>query len=462
MSMTSTTTRTTLTESVFKDVVPVQNAVRILRSKMTMIVKDDCVSLIQSEFITGLSSSGKVWYRWRDINCIYLSYRARGKGPLRLNMYRKESYKLSGKGIVTRFRNDTARTVSFYPFDSFPAVTDAIIDLLLRHNLISTAEADHYEDLDMNISRYLCLDYAQRMVSQSAFPILKTFSDRRTVVPSGLTLAARENTIQDFVRVAFGKKRYRKDLVKACANSNLIAISFAREYRQYVPVDWLIDILNTPRGQFRELLPNPYTKEVLKDVPIHRRRAFMLDSLSMSWWYIKDISDMITGYNLGHVISVSKNFTDLHDRLASEVRKLKTENREIIVSGYAEKFHNTVTASGLRILAPEETETIHTWGDRMHNCIGSYAARAVNGKVFIGGVYSDNGLIGNFEISENGKLRQLLGKYNEELTQDLQTDILDTLVNVEAIHIDKKTKDIGQVWGVQNYVPINEREMITQ
>lgn len=457
--MTSTTTMTVLQEDILATAEnPPLRGIRILRTKTTLFVKEDSVSVVESEFICGGSKSGKTWYRWRDINGVYLTYRARGNGPVRLNFYRKELRKVrDGKNQVTTLRNETARYVSLYPFDRFPEVVPAMVALLFSHELITKVDAD---DVILGTS-YFIANTVQKLITRSAYPILKVFSGTNSV-PGGITLAAREETIQEFVRVAFGKKRYRKDLVKACAGTSLERIAYAREFRQLVPVDWLIELMRVDYVDYRNGNPHPYLMEILKSLPMNRRRSFLVSTVHVSRWYADDIKNMIDEYSLKHVIDSSKNFTDLHDKLSSAVRRLKTVNQEIAISGYAEKYHQAVTANGLRIVAPVETETVHAWGDKMHNCIGSYAARAVNGGVYLGGVYSDTGLLANFEISPEGKLRQLLGKYNAELTESEQSDILDTLINVKAIHLDTKKNSIVNIWGVRNYVPITEREMITQ
>lgn len=459
--MTSTTTRTTLEEFVYEDVVPVKHGSRVLRTRTTLIVKDDCVSVIESEYIIGLTSGGKVWTRWRDMNCTYISYRARGNGPKRLNVYKKKLLRINGGGFQTSFKNETARNFTLYPFDKFPEAMIAIIDLLSRCGLTTQETYDSLLSEFTGESAKFRRSYrVEDEITKCAFPLLRGINER--YVPPGLTLGARESTMQDFVRVAFGKKRYRKDLVKACSDAGLLLVAYARDLRQDVPVDWLVDMLKLDISPRADTPPHRYLKKIISRVPMHRRRSFLFDAVTPAPWFMDDIERMIEENNLHHVILESKNFRDLHDKLAAEVRKMKTVNHKVPVTGRAKKYNGAVTDNGLLIVAPEESETINSWGDQMRNCIGSYARRAINGDVFVGGVYSDNKLLANFEISPEGNLRQLLGKHNQKLTKEEQTDILDTLVSVKAIRIDKNTKSIPRAWGVEEYTPPTERETVTQ
>lgn len=62
----------------------------------------------------------------------------------------------------------------------------------------------------------------------------------------GLGPFLRSRTVQEFTSKAFGRRRYRKDLVKAVAGCTISwQIAVARELVKVVPIDWVISFLKT-------------------------------------------------------------------------------------------------------------------------------------------------------------------------------------------------------------------------
>ena len=115
-----------------------------------------------------------------------------------------------------------------------------------------------------------------------------------------------------------------------------------------------------------------------------------------------------------------KSITELHDFYAILQRKLASDNKPI-GPGPLEGIQYAVLPHGIRIELPTCTWDMLEWGEKMHHCIFSYASHAVSGAHTFGAVYQHGQLLGNFDVSIQGralKMVQFLGQYNKPVPEE--------------------------------------------
>ena len=301
----------------------------------------------------------------------------------------------------------------------------------------------------------------------TAFPGYLNWINAHNMANMPVTLPMREAETTDIVRSMFGKSRYRKDLVKATAGcESAFTITFAHYLRRFVPVDWLVEILRTYRehAQFdgSNLKIAKSLSEMCALIPQARRRRFILSVWEDNRWMIMDtVRSFEGGVFTNDDFAEVRTLRQLHGliqgrRGAWQDRAWSTSGVDLefdIKKSLAEKYHNKTTESGLEIVAPLKAETLREWSNQMSNCISGYAHTVSAKRTFVGGVYRDDKLIANFEITPQKELRQLLGRFNAALPKDVQRDIIDTLVSAKVVN----SKTVTQAWGVDEYTPQIER-----
>ena len=262
---------------------------------------------------------------------------------------------------------------------------------------------------------------------------------------------ARELTIK-----VFGKKRVRKDLVKAVANANICAIVYASLFKQFVPVDWIIDFLRNQNMEEVNRTIIPYTELSRFELRsarvmlahLHRRhhRRLLNERFRSSDVIIRLLKDSIRTFNANGApidgFDSIKSLGDLHDLLVWQTgaefryrrrmeradaeerihlvnhrparRGVQMENRPLTPDPLSAKIDGQVIKDYV-VVTPTDTDTLRAWGDEMNNCIASYCNK--NERTTLGAIYKDDNLIANFEITD-GRLIQLLGKFNKSLNAE--------------------------------------------
>lgn len=79
------------------------------------------------------------------------------------------------------------------------------------------------------------------------------------------------------------------------------------------------------------------------------------------------------------------------------------------------------------VRSAKQTSELAEWGSAMRNCIASYSAQAIEGRTNLFGVYVADELVANMEVSREGRINQLFGRFNNSLEgwQDkaIQTEV---------------------------------------
>lgn len=84
-----------------------------------------------------------------------------------------------------------------------------------------------------------------------------------------------------------------------------------------------------------------------------------------------------------------------------------------------------IDAYTLRV--PRTARDLQTWGDRLGNCLGSYASAVVGGRSTIVGVFRDQRIVACIEIDRERRVRQFLGRANTQPDPALEARVLPVL-----------------------------------
>jgi PcfJ-like protein len=412
--------------------------------KLSLYESDDVMTLMLMSLRQGISPNGKAWSRWETIDQANFSARTKN-----IQMY----YKRKGQGLINRTTQAHTTMLHFF----FPPASLEGQDLILQG---LSRFFQRHRGVEINTLDDLML---------ALYPSLRFWGDVNPMygeqgvvlrsIPGSLSAAMRSNTYQDFLMSAFGKPRYRKDLVKAVAKNSLFTIAKLQPLATTVPVDWIVDALNAHPTTQKECLDYQQAymtvrlgrdvKLLLSHAPITRQRQLVHDLLEIDHPII--FHDILRAYNIIVENNVDCNpgfkvsrWSELDTNLSRLHRKLSSVNKPIPQRKIHKKSHGVTTENGLKIITAQDTATLLHWGDIMNNCVGTYGQPAQAGTSVIAGVFDGGVLIANIELTKNGTIKQLLGRRNSSLEYSTQEDILDALLKAEVI----KTKNQA-FWGME-------------
>lgn len=153
------------------------------------------------------------------------------------------------------------------------------------------------------------------------FPLAQHYGAHEyNYVPVGLRSAMiRAENVQEFTRRAFGKTRYRRDLVKAVASATLQDVENAWQFRGLVPIDWIVDLLRGRQWEGRNARQNAISipRRHLKHLDQRSLRRLMGEMKERNYDYgfsqqIADIDFVSVEYP---ILTRVDSWKDLHDRL---------------------------------------------------------------------------------------------------------------------------------------------------
>lgn len=419
--------------------------IEILREHVDLIENPNSVVLRKSQLLRGVAPSGKTWTRFNDISADMLVAKPNKAGVMRINFLRKARNK---------FMNLSPYTDQYDNFFGGPAY-EAI------YNFLERIVPERYGMLRASDEDYAILFYPGLSFAEvEGVPSIFT---------SRLRVSLREENAMNMAIAAFGKRHYRKDLVKSlvgCENYHNVELAIA--LRGSMKTDWLVEILRSNQAMNFNPIDCGNAAALLARLPENRRRRFALSFPEMHNYYNSDALRM--GLRLtDEQLATVRNLTELHDlgvenapwqERAWQQGRVERENNphawqhvgylappapfEIGLNDRTSLYDGVETVDGLQIVAPKDSETVKKWSDEMSNCISGYASEAAEGRTNLGGVYDGEKLIANFEIDRKGNLRQLLGRFNRHLDKSLQSDILEELKEVGAVNPDS----IRTAWGV--------------
>lgn len=255
----------------------------------------------------------------------------------------------------------------------------------------------------------------------------------------------------------FGKIRYRKDLVKSVAEATWESVLIARQFRGLVPIDWIINFLRINERNPQEGHVSRYYSQANVDI---RRQLLALDPRSYRALLRKNLFEDNEWHNLSDMARVLNapiarrtdepihgrvrnwhEFHDLYVRRGGHFTYAPGETRFDIPQTEIAQTIDGQMIDNLEIRTPKNIDDIRSWGEYMHNCIGGYGYIVArdNAKSTLGAVIEDDRVLANFEVKD-GRLSQLLGRFNGPLPGDRRDSIVSAL---SAFDIDTS----GPWWG---------------
>lgn len=131
---------------------------------------------------------------------------------------------------------------------------------------------------------------------------------------------------------------------------------------------------------------------------------------------------------VNHVRNHKMSMKEVHDFIDVELRKMATENQTIPTTKFrklCKSFDQKWVADGVQMVYATHTHDLVEWGSTQNNCIGSMGVGYVmdHGSTIIGFKDKDSNWIGHAEI-RNEELKQLLGKNNQPLKQEVRSQIV--------------------------------------
>lgn len=254
--------------------------------------------------------------------------------------------------------------------------------------------------------------------------------------------------VGEITRRLFGKRRYRRDLVRAVAQANYSGLFLAWQLRGLCPTDWLIPLIQAPgttynirpllrrldQQSIRNLTQHRIIGPVLRDI-----RTGMVDPDVKSvlsgeveiprvhnW---TELEDWLYGYIRAHrgIVLAGADQGGGHWEEITQWRHLDATPREPMeLTEFAQSLVGQ--ADDLRVVIADHEHTLIEWSDWMHNCISGYSAQMRNKTTILGGAYHDDTLIANFEIrvshsAESYRLVQMLGRFNQNLEDEVRTTL---------------------------------------
>lgn len=383
-----------------------------------VVIKDDTITELNREKVSGVSPSGKAWSRWQKQSMQTYSWKSG-----HLNRYTMQRLKRVEDPRRTRVNFRCVNLMPIYVHGS-PFFT-AVGERLGMNPLAERWDKNNLQPMAQEI-RY------------QQYPLLRENPNWRPV--AGMTPLLRAPSLQEGVRRYFGSTRYRKDLVKKVAGESLAATKYLHQFRGYVPVDWMVGVSfgaavhDIAIRDFRPLL-NAFTPKTVKHLLEKTDKATgsnIEDSLN-SFRLIRQVDPMWS--SAFHYA----DWVEVHDVLASTQRKLEHANKIIPQTDVAKAVDGLVvsvqtsdnTTGQLIVRSAKETYELIEWGTLMANCIGGYQYSALDGSDSLFGVYSGDRLIANMQI-RSGRIQQLFGKFNAQLPtsqdQAIRQIIIDKLL----------------------------------
>lgn len=377
---------------------------------------------LQSIRKQGVSKNGKPWTRWMT-GSIETFRLCRDGRVQRLTMSRRAGVRWTESHWVPIPKLDWLAT-QLGPNGS---------DLIRRHGLTEPRRADDLMPLFSYFGSFGVHSPAHIQRAMVGAPDLPTFT-----------------------RNLFGVLRYRSDLVRAVAQSDLSTITVAHALRLVAPVDWIVQFLNSTRvenrwasnvGQIEKHLRN------LDERSIRRlclgQRAQMCDGAKVT---LNGLGDLAR-FPVDPTVTRVESWADLHDRLAraqrdqlrrEQIERLGGMTRDLTVQQKADVLRESIShvesslvsaklPDGYRITVPRTALDLVEWGDRLHNCIGGYAHAWNTGRSILGSVHHGEDLIGAFELvqpdSGNAwKIEQMLGKRNRGLEPEVRSAVEEAMM----------------------------------
>lgn len=418
----------------------------LVRSRYWLYEKENAITLVVSGYWTGVSrKTGRRWWRWSRDEMMTYYLTSRGN----LAYFSKCRYKPSGKYKVSRV----------IPFDTLELISYGT-------RMIDAHNATFHK---------LAVKKFGPITPETIFPGAKYFEidDPYLTDPFGNVVrgarggsskikraraALRQDSPRPYIEVMFGKRNYRKDLLKASLGHSHNTLALLAGTWSFLPLDWRIEFLLRPEARDGvPVLPDIHpdrAKQLLILSPALQRRYFLSMPPGRSWT-VSDTLRLMGMMDPGVVrryARQAKSWVELHDSLNAIVVREGRRKRQRELSApiqYNPEWNyerlDGAEVEGMRLLLAKTGGEMIGWGDQMGHCIGSYASSAGGSEAF-GAIYRENKLIANFQIDRN-RLVQLFGKYNQyfEGQEEVLTWMAKNNVEIGGAWLARPQEEMGRV-----------------
>jgi hypothetical protein len=434
--------------------------------QIVLLESDEVITVVFAHKITGVSKNGKEWSKWADKYKITFSCRSKnGTDKKSFNIY----YWKKPQGHNASFSNVSTGLIIPPSFSDILHISperrseykeieelamSRVFDMYERH----FGKIINGEQIPRLLKNANILCYPLLQQGQYVTELLTDF-----YIAPALRTAFRKDTFQQATLDLFGKRKYRKDLVKAVAKTNPLALAFFAPFKTAVPIDWIITQLNKhsdhegistlkkyylrgnygindnikPIIDFMKVLPVNSQKALLNDVNFpYTFTQIMVDTARM----YHDLQSMNTDTKdkyLPKDMLKAKTWKELHDRFVLIQRSIRFKAEPIPPTETAHKLEKVFTANDkYKIIAAKDTHELKMWGNEMGNCIGGYGNIAKSGAATLAKVMHNDKMIANIEIKE-GICHQLYAKHNARLPEAQETEIIEAMFKAKVIKNEK-------------------------
>lgn len=352
--------------------------------------------------------------------------------------------------------------IYFYGDESMSYLPENILQILGNNILDSSAHKVYRKAIFRYLRKYTEVDSFKTLVApekalvESMYPMVKqiplnsydTLGIFKTTKYKEYLQCFRQDSAQRMTMKLFGKKRYRKDLVKALAGANSVEfLAFMFSLKREIPVDWFINILRNnptlssiPVGfSYRNL------KEFYDSMSDKQFRKFCKCLMEEEFVPLQSIIDtaeqfrecLLDDHNeLDPVTNIKfRSIEEFHYMVGKyhENTAKERERRELIkkhggpIEGnefYDQLKNIDFSGAPYEVVIPKYAYEIVEWGKEMSNCIGGYATRARTSKneVFLALKDKKSDTMKANILISNKNISQFFAKRNGSVNSDIAFD----------------------------------------
>jgi hypothetical protein len=435
--------------------------------RIVMLSSEKVITIIFSYKLIGTTKTGLTWSKWIDSHKLIFSCRPRGgSNTKQFNVY------YWTKVYPARARFGNVSTGKFLP-KSFKELSYLRADEMMgnpdKETSFNTAETEAmthvfnmYENNFGKIANGEAIPRILKTTPILCYPLIQD-GQFAGAMKNGfqmspvLATAFRKDTFQEATQLLFGKRKYRKDLVKAVAKTDPRAIIFFLNFKNAIPIDWIITQLNKaeldPNSsygyiplwdsyhnsfikntvQFFTTLPVNTQKNLLNDIKApYEYNQIMLDTTRMHSQLMNSTDENKEKFITKDLFK-AKTWHELHEKLSSTQQLIRTQNKEIPLTEDAKKLEKVFAYNEkYQIVPAKDTHELAYWGKVMSNCIGSYANSAVAGITTVAKLMENNEMIANIEVRD-GICYQIYAQRNSQLPDEQEIEIVNAMLKSEAI-----------------------------
>lgn len=417
--------------------------------EVVVLINETSASLLLNERLHGISKNGKHWFKFSTPKKVIYTIKKDVRGENAGRIYFKE-----GRSF-TNASQDVVRSISSVLMDSPNGEGFDIFSIAIR---------------DVAARNGVPIPLGNSITSPTfMYPVLSHLKMPKLYAPrisNTITRHASTNDLGVFVYRAFGKTRYRKDLVKAVAGlSSMTVFTLGYSFRGLVPIDWIIDFYrkfagkdphNISHGDFLEdihkglrFLSQKQVRKLFKLIQanlMHTSKMELQDTIAS----IGGIGDEKYTENL-HDIKFT-TIKEAHDkfstyyRLAAEISKNAKFAEPLELTSLSKDLTEVDSPDHtIRVIPAKYPKDLIEWGGKMGHCIASYTSDAIYGRGTYAGIYKNGELIGNVEFKRD-KLSQIFGEYNRLIPNDILVEVAERFMEAGI-----DFKDIRGAYGFRDF-----------